>query len=257
MGLHPEVPVVAFLGLVHLRIALLLSVLGRRGRVQNGCVYDHAGGDAHSPGLQVQIGRAQNLGPKSMFFQQMPKLAHRGFARRRLLPQIDPHESPHHRRVIQGLFHRRVRQVKPLLQKINPQHPLHSHRRAPIPRLGIMGFDERAHFSPRDNLFQFFQKYLFVVSFLCSAQNYSSSPDPSVVCSSISSGGNLLYIFCGKGDLIQSLPRAQWPTLFCPIGLHSSEYLLRANGCVHGPSMNNNLTKPGPQKEAQTSDFVK
>jgi hypothetical protein len=31
-----------------------------------------AGGDAHSPGLQVQIDRAQNLGPKSMFFQQMP-----------------------------------------------------------------------------------------------------------------------------------------------------------------------------------------
>src|SRR5439155_5651327 len=32
MGLHPEEPLVAFLGLVHLRIALLLSVLGRRGR---------------------------------------------------------------------------------------------------------------------------------------------------------------------------------------------------------------------------------
>src|SRR5580700_8246749 len=56
-------------------------------------------------------------------------------------PKIDPHELPHHRRVIQGLFHGRVRQVKPLLQKINPQHPLQSYRRAPIPQLGIMGFD--------------------------------------------------------------------------------------------------------------------
>src|SRR6202042_1426545 len=33
-----------------------------------------------------------------------------------------------------------------------------------------------------------------VVSFLCTAQNHSSSPESFVVCLSISSGGNLLYI---------------------------------------------------------------
>ena len=37
-------------------------------------------------------------------------------------------------RVVQRLFHRRVRQVEPLLQKINPQHPLQAHRRAPVAR---------------------------------------------------------------------------------------------------------------------------
>jgi hypothetical protein len=51
MGLHPEKPLVSFLGLVLLGIALLLSVLGRRGRVQDSCVHDRAGGDGALPGL--------------------------------------------------------------------------------------------------------------------------------------------------------------------------------------------------------------
>jgi len=63
MGLPAEVPLIPFLGLVHLRIALLLPVLGRRGRVQDGRVHDRARGDAHSLGLQVQIHRAQDLFP--------------------------------------------------------------------------------------------------------------------------------------------------------------------------------------------------
>src|SRR6202035_5487535 len=54
MGLHPEVPLVAFLRLVHFRIALLLSVFGRGRRMQDRRVHDRAGGDAHSPSLQVQ-----------------------------------------------------------------------------------------------------------------------------------------------------------------------------------------------------------
>ena len=36
MGLHAKVPLIAFLGLVHLRIALLLFVLGRAGCLNDG-----------------------------------------------------------------------------------------------------------------------------------------------------------------------------------------------------------------------------
>jgi hypothetical protein len=53
MGLHPEIPLIAFLRLVHFRIVLLLSVFGRGRRMQDGRVHDRAGGDAHSAGLQV------------------------------------------------------------------------------------------------------------------------------------------------------------------------------------------------------------
>ena len=55
VSLLAEVPPIPFRGLVHLRIALLLSILGRRGRVHDGRVHDRARGDAHCPGLQVQI----------------------------------------------------------------------------------------------------------------------------------------------------------------------------------------------------------
>jgi hypothetical protein len=56
-----KAPLIPFLGLVHLRMALLLSILGRRGRVQDGRVHNRARGDAHSPGLQVQIVAAPNF----------------------------------------------------------------------------------------------------------------------------------------------------------------------------------------------------
>jgi hypothetical protein len=39
-------------------------------------------------------------------------------------------------RVVQRLFHRRVRQVEPLLQKIDAQHALHAHRRPPVTGVG-------------------------------------------------------------------------------------------------------------------------
>jgi hypothetical protein len=61
-----------------------------------------------------------------VFFEQVPELAHRGLVRYRLAAQINAHEPPHHRRVVQRLFYRRIRQVEPLLQKINPQQLLKS-----------------------------------------------------------------------------------------------------------------------------------
>ena len=81
MCLHPEVPLFALLRLVHLRITLLFSVLGRSGCVQDGRVHDRAGRDSHPLGLQVQVHRPQDLFPKLVFFQQVPELAHRGLVR--------------------------------------------------------------------------------------------------------------------------------------------------------------------------------
>jgi hypothetical protein len=79
--LHPEVPLFALLRLVHLRITLLFSVLGRSGCVQDARVQDRAGRDSHPLGLQVQVHRPQDLFPQLVFFQQVPELAHRGLVR--------------------------------------------------------------------------------------------------------------------------------------------------------------------------------
>src|SRR5438445_9366603 len=56
-------------------------------------------------------------------------------------------------------FHPRVRQVEPLLQKVNPQHALYSHRPPPLPRLGIMRRHQRAQLAPRHHLLHLLQKY--------------------------------------------------------------------------------------------------
>jgi len=60
MRLGAEVVLVAFLGLMHLGIARLLFVLGRRWRGDDGGIDDHAGGDANSLAVQVPVHRIQN-----------------------------------------------------------------------------------------------------------------------------------------------------------------------------------------------------
>src|ERR1019366_6165457 len=62
-----------------------------------------------------------------MLLQLVAELAHRRLIRHRLPPQIDVYESAQRPRFIQRFFHRRVRQVEPLLQKVKAQHPLHPH----------------------------------------------------------------------------------------------------------------------------------
>jgi len=49
MRLHPEIPLVALLGLMHLGIARLLGILGRRGRTDDCCIDDRAGGHPSVP----------------------------------------------------------------------------------------------------------------------------------------------------------------------------------------------------------------
>src|SRR5437879_12713969 len=60
----PKYPLFALLRLVHLRIALLLPVLGRSGCVQDGRVHDGARRDSHPLRLQVQIHLSQDLFPQ-------------------------------------------------------------------------------------------------------------------------------------------------------------------------------------------------
>jgi hypothetical protein len=48
MGFHAEVPLVAFLGLVHLWIPLFRAILCRTGRCNNGRVDDGVTADGHT-----------------------------------------------------------------------------------------------------------------------------------------------------------------------------------------------------------------
>ena len=115
--------------------------------------------DPHPFGLQMQVHRPQNLFSQVVLFQQVPELAHRGLVRHRLRSQINPHKLAQRRRVVQRLFHRRVRQIEPLLQKINPQHLLQFFRPPPVARLRIVRLDQRAQLRPWHHLLHLFQKH--------------------------------------------------------------------------------------------------
>ncbi len=156
---HPEVPVLPLLRLVHLWVPALFAVLGRGRGVNQSRVHNRARRDPHPLGLQMQVHCPQNLFPQMVLFQQVPKLAHRRLIRRRLGSQINSHELPQGRRVVQSLFHRRVRQIEPLLQKINPQHRFPFFRPSPVARLGIVRLDQRTQFPPRYHLLHLFQEH--------------------------------------------------------------------------------------------------
>src|ERR1019366_2913508 len=158
VGFHPEVPLLALACLVHLRIPLLPRVLGRTRSVDNRRIYDGPGTEAQSLRLQMLADPLKQPLPQLVLLQQMTELAHRGLVRHRFSPQIDAHKLPHPRRIVQRFFHSGVGQVEPLLQKVNPQHPLRPHRRPPIPHLGIHRFDQRTQLRPRHHLLHLLQK---------------------------------------------------------------------------------------------------
>lgn len=92
---------------------------------------------------------------QTVLLQQMAELAHRGFVRGRLAPQVDAYEPAQRCRVVQRFFHRRVRQRIPLLQEVDAQHALEPHRRptaAVGARLRIERLDQRAKRGPRHDL---------------------------------------------------------------------------------------------------------
>src|SRR6516164_4615138 len=159
MSLHAEVPLVALLGLMHLGITRLLGVLGRRRRVDDRGVDDRAGGHLQSLCHQMPLHFIKQLPAQIMLFQQMAEAAHCRLVRHRLAAEIDADKIAHRHRIVERLFHRRVRQVEPLLQKIDAQHPFDPNRRAAIAGLGIERLDQSAQPRPRNHSLHLSQKY--------------------------------------------------------------------------------------------------
>lgn len=119
---HPEVPVIALLRLVNLRITLAILVLRRRwGGVQRGV---NNGPLAHYQTLfgKVSVDRIEDLTRQIFRFEQVTKLEQRRRVWRRLAAQIDADESANGLAVVDRIFNALVRQTEALLGHIHPQH---------------------------------------------------------------------------------------------------------------------------------------
>src|SRR5712691_9577842 len=75
MALHAEEPLVAFLRLMHLGVALPGGVLGRARRVDDGGIDDRARAHLHAATLQVAPDLLEEPGAKAVALEQMPELA--------------------------------------------------------------------------------------------------------------------------------------------------------------------------------------
>ena len=77
MRLHPEVPLVALLHLVHLRVARLGAVLRRRRRVEDGRVHDRAFPQPQALCRQLLGDLGQQPLAQVVPFQQVPEVEDR------------------------------------------------------------------------------------------------------------------------------------------------------------------------------------
>jgi hypothetical protein len=73
----------------------------------------------------------QDLQAQIVRFKQMAKPQDGAFVGKMVLPHVQSGKLTEHRRVVQRLFHGRVRQVEPLLQKVDAQHCFHRKRWTP------------------------------------------------------------------------------------------------------------------------------
>src|SRR5712691_4643817 len=163
--LHPEKPVRSFARATHFRIMFTAGVLGRAGRRDNGRVNDGPRAQRQSLLLQVFLDFAKQFLGQPVPLQQMTEVQDRRFIRHLVLAQLDPRKPAHRFAVVKRFFHARVRQVEPLLQKIDAQHLLQPQRWSPIAGFRIVPLDDFEQLGPGHYLLHLFQKY-FAPGFL-------------------------------------------------------------------------------------------
>ena len=129
--LHPKVPLVGLLGLMHFRVALACVVLGRTGRRNQSGVHHGAGLENQPAGNQFGIDRSQDLNTQVILLKHVPKAQDGAFIRQSDDARIELGKLAVQRDVVQGLFNRRGRAPEELLQQMNAKHHLGGKRRAP------------------------------------------------------------------------------------------------------------------------------
>ena len=157
--LHSKVPLVALLGLVHLRVTLTGTVLGgARCRNQSG-VHHRAGLEQQALGGQLGVDHLQYLRAQLVLFEQMAK-SQDVDAVGNTLGAADAHKVTVEVGLEQNIFGPQVRQSKPLLQAMNAQH--HCQIKGRTSRLGhrCVRCDQCQQLAPRHDLLHLIEQDL-------------------------------------------------------------------------------------------------
>jgi hypothetical protein len=119
MRLHAEVPLVALLDLVHLRITLTHAVLGRARHCNQRGIDGRSGLEHQAFGDQGGVDRDQQLNAQGVLFEQVAKAQDGGLVRHSGHAWVKAGEHAVMRRVLQCPFHGWVRQTEPLIQEVD------------------------------------------------------------------------------------------------------------------------------------------
>lgn len=160
VGLHAEVPVVAFLGLLHLRISLAPLVLRRARRTDDGGVHDRAVTQQQTALAKHRVHLRQQSRGQIVTLEQVTKVQDRGLVGQATACQRQPRKLPHRLTVVQRLFHRRIAQGKPLLHEMNPQHRFQRVGRASLFALRVHRLDQLDQAYPGNDLIHLREKLL-------------------------------------------------------------------------------------------------
>lgn len=112
----------AFHGLLHLRIALSLLVLGGGWRIDDGRIHDAPAAYDLTSAFQSFDDALKHRLPQPAVLQDPPEFQQRRGVRRAFLQEIDAHELSHGVAIIKGILYPFVRQVESTLQQVHPQH---------------------------------------------------------------------------------------------------------------------------------------
>lgn len=106
MRLHVEVILIAFLDVMHLRVALTVQILGRTRRINQRGIDDSALSQRKAPVAEVTLHHRQNPSRQLVLLQQAAKFEDGGFIRNALHAQ--PGEPPQDRGLVQRIIHSRT-----------------------------------------------------------------------------------------------------------------------------------------------------
>jgi hypothetical protein len=152
------VPLIALLGLVHFRVAGLLFVLGRGRRGDDRGIDDRALPHQQAALVQHRADFVEQRLGQVVLVQPMAEVQHRRRVRNRRHRQVDPGKAAQRLAVVKRVFKGLVGQPIPLLQKVDPQHPLQSDRRSPALALWVERPEPRYQPRPRHHPFHLGQK---------------------------------------------------------------------------------------------------
>jgi hypothetical protein len=111
--------------------------------------------------FQHIIDGVHQLGSRLVPLQQATEVEDGRFIRQRVFHEFQPGEPPHRLNLVQGVFHARIGQRIPLLQKVDPQHRFQWHGlTTPTPSFGEIRLNDRQQRVPRHRLFHFGQEFL-------------------------------------------------------------------------------------------------